>query len=126
MKHTRETYASVGSDAQERSDCSIRAAATAGCIDYNTAHAVFEKHGRKPCKPTRFETSMSALKELFPESEFRTFHGRRVTLAQFVRAFPAGHYVLHVRGHALAVCDGVVHDWTPASRRLVRWYWKLA
>lgn len=124
MKHERELYASVGQGMNERSDCSIRAAATAGCIDYALVHEVFTKHGRKARHATLFSTSRAAIAELF-SVEPRRYAYERVTLSEFIRRNPQGHFIVHVRGHALAICDSVIHDWKESPRRIVKCFWRL-
>ncbi len=37
-------------------------------------------------------------------------------LAVFIVLNPKGRFVLHKRGHALALVDGVVHDWENTSK----------
>ena len=120
MKHVKGTYASQGTGFSEKRDCSVRAAATASGLPYEQVHAVFTKHGRKPKRGTPTAVSIDAHKEMFKSEPQR---GERVTVAEFVRRNPIGRYVLHVRGHALAVVDGAVHDWSYGPRRRVRRYW---
>ena len=124
MKHDRSIYASVGQGMGEKLDCSLRAASTAGGIDYALVHAVFAKHGRQPKHATLFNTSRAAIYELFGSAP-RSYPAQRITLATFVRLNPTGNYIVHVRGHALAICDGVIHDWKESPRRVVKCYWRV-
>ena len=119
MKHTRDVYATASGD---RNDCSVRSLATAACLPYDDAHAAFAKHGRKSGRKTPTSVTAKVVKDFFPHAQ--SVKGG-ITLNRFVAAYPVGHFVVHVRGHALAVCDGVVHDWKPGQRRQVRWAWRI-
>ena len=119
MKTETGKYAGFNGD---RNDCSIRAAAVAGNLPYADVSAMFAKHGRKPNRGTKTRVSVAAHRELFDAERVPI---PRISLAEFARRFPTGRYVVHVRGHALAVCDGVIHDWRPALRRMARAYWKV-
>lgn len=120
-RYSRETYTGF-STGNERNDCSVRAAAVAGNLPYSDVLAAFAKHGRRPRRGTKLYVSIAAMRDLFNAGRVPI---APITLAEFVRRFPKGRYVVHVRSHALAVVDGVIHDWNPAPRRRVRCYWKV-
>src|SRR5947207_9776266 len=44
----------------------------------------------------------------------------RISLERFCKAHPVGRYWVFVRGHALAVIDGVIHDHSHKPRRMVQ------
>lgn len=123
VKHEIDIYAGVtGFD--EQKDCSVRAFSIAACISYEESHKAFERHGRISKKPTTLLTSRRVWKELFPDYEW--IEGiLGMTLNQFALKHNKGHYVVHTRGHALAVCDGVIHDWSPSIKRKVHQAVKL-
>ncbi len=121
--NTDEIYGSLGAGAGERKDCVARAFAVAGCMEYADAIEILAKHGRKPKRGTAWTTLVNAIAELFPTAVMKA--GNRVLLSQFVREHPAGHFLVRVRGHLLAVCDGVVHDWAYHPRYRVLQYWQV-
>ena len=49
------------------------------------------------------------------------FNGRYVTIKKFCEDNPRGRFFVLVRGHALAIVDGVVYDHLDKSRRIVKW-----
>lgn len=122
MQHSSDQYATIGKEANEKRDCVIRALSIAACIDYNTAHALLKKHGRKDKRGTPLHVSIAALKELFPDVEMKSAN---VSLDFFARSHTQGHYLVYTRNHAIALCDGVIHDWSSHPRYRVRYYWKL-
>jgi hypothetical protein len=117
MRHNREEYASNGADYGERSDCAVKALACAASMPYGKAHALFAKHGRLPGRPTKSYVSWLVYKEL-GLTALRPIE--RTTLSQFCRMHPTGRYTVYISGHVLAVKDGVVNDWWPKPRRIVK------
>lgn len=91
----------------ERRDCSVRALAIALGIPYREAHESFRIAGRRHGEGTPLVISAWVHKRHGMET-MRPF---RPTLAQFLRENPKGRFVVHRRGHAFAIIDGVVHDW---------------
>lgn len=53
------------------------------------------------------------------------FSGQYVTLRKFCEENPQGRFFVLVRGHALAVVDGVVYDHSDKPRRVVKWVMKV-
>ena len=101
-------------------DCSVRAISIAADIPYADAQQAFKEAGREDGKGTPWEVSCALYERLgFLRHHTRRCHyaGRRavvryMTVAQFIRAHPKGRFTLHRRGHAFALIDGVVHDWS--------------
>ena len=120
MHFNRELYAR-GDAPGEKRDCSVRALAVVACISYEESLEFFKQAGRETGKGTKSSTSARAWTlalghepDAIKLSEIKT--GKVLTLGQLVKAFPVGHYVVHISGHALAVTDGIVHDWCPRPR----------
>ncbi len=116
----RDNYASA---AGERKDCAVRSFSVAACVSYEFASKLFEKHGRKHNKGTSFTVSDSVIKEEFPNHVFVGAEG--LTLPNFAKRYNKGHYIVHVRKHALAIVDGVIHDWRPRPKTKVWCAWRL-
>ena len=121
MKHDRDTYALDGRD--ERRDCAVRAFSVAACVSYDSAHALFEKFGRRDRHATSLAMSVSVLRDQFPAAQRITF--RTCTVGAFLKNHIDGHYIVFVRNHCFAVCDGIIFDWKPALKRIVKSAWKL-
>ena len=114
-------YATVakGDFRRERRDCSVRAFAVAMGVPYEEAHAAFKRHGRKD----HMGTPVFVSHWVHTEAGMTRIDPRMPTLTQFIRENPKGRFVVHRRGHAFAVIDGVVHDWghgTGARTRVQR------
>jgi hypothetical protein len=117
----REIYAEETGG--ERKDCAVRAFSVAACVSYSTAQEIYQRHGRNPNKGTPFFVTERVMATEFPDALFTTHND--ITLPKFVRLYNKGHYLVHVRGHALAVVDGVIHDWRPRPKTKVRCAWRL-
>lgn len=72
----------------------------------------FMRHGRRYRKGMYTEEVVKALSQskhyYFKKGEYDK--DNKITINQFVKKHPVGKYYLIVRGHALAVIDGVVYD----------------
>ena len=100
---------SAGRPAGFFKDCTVRALAVASGIPYAEAEAIAKRAGRKHNRG--FSTSR-ILKVARKEGlKFKRIpHSTHRQLSTFVRTHPAGHYLVVLNGHALAVVDGRVHD----------------
>jgi len=100
----------------ETNDCTVRAISHARCISYAQAHALCrELFDRKDGKGTYY-TGIVLARQPWARIAWERKWDREaqrfttVTLDRFVADHPTGHYVVLVRGHSVAVCDGVVYD----------------
>lgn len=107
----------------EKKDCSVRAFSVAACVSYSTAQEIFAKHGRKPNKGTLEYITERVIAEQFPDATL--IENPRLTLPKFVKAHNKGHFIVHVNRHALAITDGIIHDWRPRPKTKVQRAWKL-
>lgn len=158
-KSESKAYSVTATVDGERNDCGVRALMVAACIDYATAHRHCQNAGRK-YQGGMYHAQMDyAIRRAGFHASRQSQQGKRVavvgdrignfilcqrqviayryyypTLGQFARTHPRGHFVVHVDGHYLAVCDGVVHDWEymrgsrskgARSRRGVQNFWQL-
>ena len=136
--NVNKKYSSFNSELAkvEKNDCFVRALAVAGETDYKTAHEVArDVFGREDKKGTKgFMISSIFLKaeavglELGSRKLEVNVLGRRSTknkykvkgeviwrqktLKSFIESHPVGNYIVTVAGHALAVIDGELADWS--------------
>jgi hypothetical protein len=98
----------------ETNDCTVRAISNARCIPYADAHTfVATLFNRKDGGRTGgWETGLQAQSwcklVTLPPGPVGSRH--KMTLDRFVTTHPRGHYIVTIRGHTLAVCDGVAYD----------------
>lgn len=106
MKVDSTSYGAVR-PAWDKKDCSVRALAVACKIPYDTASVLFAACGRSLKKGTSVELSRQIhegkLKMEYVEEEMSLHH--------FTLLYNVGSWIVHRKGHAFAVVDGVVHDW---------------
>lgn len=126
----------------EKNDCTVRALANAGGIDYADAHIMLKKHGRKNHKGAFFSTMLKA----YTESGFvlDSVHGTTgaaraaariakrqasegVTLAKILPKLAFGEYIVNTTGHAVAVVNGKIIDTfdNPAGKRVIAVFKKI-
>lgn len=105
----------------ETNDCTVRAVANAAGIQYDQAHALCKKFFKRRFRQgTSTRLIVTESHKLFETigfevekrtvSEYFDLRGTWGTINQFVKRHPRGRYLLSVRGHSLAVVDGVVYD----------------
>jgi hypothetical protein len=95
----------------ESNDCVVRAISIAYCTEYEKIHAALHKLGRKEGKGISTRLAMQGREFIWHKSS-SAYAQSHVSgnVGAFIKANPVGHYVVRVRGHALAVIDGVIHD----------------
>ena len=97
----------------EKRDCTVRACSLAFNIPYENAWIELMLAGRKTTKGMwGFEKYLQS-KGL----SIRTYNPR-ITLENWVVANPIGTFIVHKRGHAIAVINGIIHDSFQASPRV--------
>lgn len=120
---------SVSESLNENRDCSVKAVALVGGIDYHQSQALLKKHGRKPGCGARFHTIQMAVEEL-------GFFMRKIPARDIIKLYPKGHcdvlksvttyhpqrfpgafdpaatYMIFTSGHVAVVKSGVTHDWS--------------
>lgn len=126
----------------EKNDCTVRALANAGGIDYADAHVLLKKHGRKNQCGAMFSTMNKA----YTEAGFvlNSIHGTTgqarfvarttkreasegITLGKLLPKLGFGEYIVNVTGHAVAVVNGKIIDTfdNPAGKRVVAVFKKV-
>ena len=125
---------------KDRNFCTVAALAITLDWSFGKAHRHMAKHGRKN-KRGMFERDWrpaieeAAIKEGKRFEKYRGFwiagvygaETNNMTLKRFCREHPTGAYYVKVSGHAVAIIDGVMHDWTAdtAGRRKIIGAYKL-
>ena len=93
----------------EHNDCVVRALAHAYEIPYAEAHAKMKALGRKDRKPTYY--MRDKINEGFKFKLHINFDNKKkITLKTFLKKNYKGNYLIRIRGHALAINDGVLVD----------------
>lgn len=126
----------------EKSDCVVRAVASAFNLEYNKAHKwVADTFNRQPKKGTYgFPVGMNKmsvnktrmnrkLTKTIDSKDLTTNNGKsRMTVGTFVKEYDKGTYILRVTGHAFTVKDGsVIGNPNDADqiRKVVKNAWKI-
>lgn len=116
----------LGFAPNEQLDCTVRAFALVSQISYRDAHVMMAKAGRKEGKRM---ADFAAFMKTWCGRICNTRYVRRagdcgITLGRYVKDHPTGRYLLRVRGHVVAVVDGVALDLgEPNWRAIVRGAW---
>lgn len=125
----------------ETNDCTVRALAIAGAVAYQEAHAAMKAAGRRdrhgPKAFGRLEQGVRridcpaitkaarALGIDIRRMEKHEYRAKTVSSAPRDPKLQAGHYIVLVRGHALAVVQGEVCDWTEGRKHQVKEVYEL-
>lgn len=103
MKAQHDDAGRSSFEVAERNDCSVRAWALARGITYAESHEAFRLAGRR----TRGRTSQEVSARVMGTREIPA---RPLSYVSFLAEHPVGRYVVHLKGHAIAVVDGVQLD----------------
>jgi len=109
----------------EMRDCTVFAVATAARIPYTEAHALLKLAGRRDRYGFALKKFMAGRKTL---GAYNVEHVSvpKITLAQFLRDFPHGRFLVRRQGHAFTVVNGAVRDSAPeGARRRIKDLWLL-
>ena len=117
----------------EANDCTVKAISIACQIPYREAHQYLASLGRRKGRGWYWKTHVRGnrlisgyidnLKRIGFEYEQVDFHSR--TVSQIERELRSGHYLVQVNGHALALVDGKVEDWTAGRKHHVKQVFKI-
>lgn len=138
MRQSFKELATVGTvNYKDRNFCTVAALACTLDWSFGKAHRHMAKHGRKnghgmyesDWAPAIAEAAIKAGKRFVPYRDIYTaqFSANGKTLKRFCKDNPKGTFYVKVRGHAVAIVDGVMHDWTAdtAGRRKIISAYKL-
>lgn len=103
---------------REHNDCAVRAYSLFKDVPYQTAHALFAKHGRQSRRGTRLMVIEKVMGKMATRVQ------GSMTLSQLRKAFPVGRVYAIKRGHAFTMIDGVLHDsWRVGEKSRIVMYW---
>ncbi len=109
-------------------DCAVIAVAISCRVPYATAHALFEKAGRRKGGRTprhMTEEVLDALGFEWVKFKPRQKNGSGYTPKTIGAACRGGHYMAYVKSHVLAVVNGEVQDWTKNRTHRVKYVWRI-
>lgn len=129
---TYEIFGSARNEFRENNDCTVVALAASVGMEYQEAH----EHIRVKCQRSpnagvswRFMANLDMFNFAGNEMHRMEFKCRgkehNITLNQFCKRYPKGRFYVLVKGHALAVVDGVIHDHSYKPRRHVLMAYKV-
>jgi len=107
----------------ETNDCSVIALAMATDVDYETAHSAMERNGRVDGDVAYIDSSLRAARDLGWHPTQVQIKSKTVATAE--RELSHGRFLVCVRGHILAIVDGVCHDHTRQSRKRITTVYRL-
>ena len=136
MKHYKHSYTELAKIGRryygDSNFCSVLAVAVVADISYGKAFHAYKREGRRTRTGTHKITQHSVLKQFKLKSE-RDYDKTAIysgkTLNNVLTACKrwTGRYLVYVRGHVLAVRDGICEDWTAeGSRRRVIAIYKVS
>ena len=117
MKKDSTAYAAPRPFA-DKADCSIRALACATGTSYEIASMTFSAQGRRLKEGTDIGLSAKVYEDVLGMTRVRQVEG--MDLETFTMVAQTGSYILHKKGHAFAVVEGVVNDWEGTTRHSTR------
>jgi hypothetical protein len=103
--------------ANERNACTVMAVSNACAVPYDEAHSLLKKWGRVDGHRFDFRTFMRYRYGGLLGHRVTHVDAERRTLAQVVRDFPRGTFILRKRGHVFTMRDGWVVDYAPKGAR---------
>lgn len=123
MEHIKysEELISKSKSLKEHNDCTVKAWVNTFDCSYEAAHTWLKKHGRINRRGMLLKDIERALTSCKKAKVKVGPYGttERINLRAFCEKHNKGRYYILVRGHALCVKDGVVHDYRDGPRRFV-------
>ena len=121
---------------KDRNFCTVAALAMTLDWSFGKAHRWMAKMGKRKQGGSMYimawrpaiELAAKNVGKRFTEGDYHIRgDGRAMTLSRFCKEYPTGTYYVQVNRHAVAIVDGVMHDWTAdtAGRRKIITSFKL-
>lgn len=107
-------------------DCTIRAYTKAENLSWEDAYDMASNAGMEVAAlPDDNKVVELMMVERFKYSKTRLKKDERITVNEFCIANPTGTYVLKMRGHLVAVVDGLFYDsWDCGNKKITEYYSK--
>lgn len=122
FKNSADMFSQNTKVMKEANDCTVKVFAVVFDTTYEKAHAHLKNNcGRQNRKGIH---SRVVLAPSLKKTKYRIgpySKENRISLNAFVKKHSEGRFYVCVRGHALAVIDGVIHDYKEGLRRQVTW-----
>ena len=121
-KHSFEELAQAGRRHYNDSGfCTVIALAVACDISFGKAYHTYKRLGRKDRRGTYEDMQLKALakfkkKAVFDRDKTAMFRDKTVNQLLKHTADWKGRYWVYIRGHVIAIRDGVCEDWTAMER----------
>ncbi|WP_391558986.1 hypothetical protein [Robertmurraya sp.] len=122
FKNSADMFSQNTKAMRETNDCTVKAFAVVFDTTYEKAHAHLKHNcGRQNRKGiiSRDVLAPSLKKTKYKIGPYSKTN--RITLKNFIEKHNTGRFYVCVRGHALAVVDGVIYDYKEGLRRQVTW-----
>ena len=131
MRQSFKALVAVGvTQYKDRNFCTVAALAMTLDWSFGKAHRWMKKHANRRNRDGLYEYQWApaiAAAAVTEGKRFRqTYHhefmnGRTMTLKRFCKENTTGTFYVKVKGHAVAIIDGEMHDWTAdtAGRRKI-------
>lgn len=123
------SYSKTGRYSFERKDCSVIALSYGIGIDYEKAHEICKKHGRKDnkgfCLRQVFRVSIYKKSRQFMGRRISYFTNQHITLERFARLHPTGNYIICVSNHYCTLVEGKVLNQSNKNVR-VKYYFRIS
>lgn len=121
---------------KDRGFCTVAGLAMTLDWSFGKAHRWMAKHGNRKHGSGMYimawrpaiEAAAKSVGKRFVEGNWHELaNGNTMTLSRFCKENPRGTFYVQVRQHAVAIVDGVMHDWTAdtAGRRKIITSFKL-
>lgn len=122
FKNSADMFSQNTKAMKETNDCTVKAFAVVFDTTYEKAHAHLKHNcGRQNRKGI---VSREVIVPSLKKSKYKVgpySKTNRITLKNFLEKHSEGRFYVCVRGHALAVIDGVIYDYKEGLRRQVTW-----
>lgn len=122
MTKRYEKLLEVSQSINEANDCAVKAVAISASADYKYVRSLFRKHGRRDGHGTTQRSIYGVVGELGMQLELfspRQPNWSRYTMCTIGKFCSQGRWIVLTAGHAAAVVDGTVEDWTAGRRHRV-------
>ena len=119
---------SASQKVNERNDCGVKALAVVSGRKYNSARRALAGSGRRSGRGTSIFSMQMSLGAFGLKMEPLSGHAmnKAKTIRTLKKVIPSrGNFLVHVKGHILAIRGGEIHDWSEDSCRRIKQIWRV-